>query len=223
MFNRTTTAQNDTDLDLDTPVATRRRRPSSAHVTAGLALFVALGGTSMAAATLAKNSVGTAQLKPAAVKSSDVASGAITSVKVKDGSLVKGDFKAGELPAGAQGAPGAPGAKGDTGAKGEPGAKGDTGTPGTNGTDGTNGVSGFEIVESAPVVVANGASGLATATCPAGKVATGGGVTLNPSAGVSIGRSGFSGANLTGWTGRVDNASGSNRTMTVQVACVAAN
>ncbi|CAB4962822.1 unannotated protein [freshwater metagenome] len=221
MFDRTRTTTSDAAADLDTAAGTpRRRRPSSAHLTAGLALFVALGGTSMAAASLAKNSVGTAQLKPAAVKTSDVAANAITSVKVKDGSLVKGDFKAGELPAGAQGPQGA---KGDTGAPGEPGAKGDTGAPGAPGANGTNGVSGYEIVLSDPVLVADGASGLATASCPAGKVATGGGVTLNLSSGVSIGRSGFSGGANTSWTGRIDNASGANRTMTVQVACITAS
>src|SRR5581483_2402945 len=55
------------------------RRPSPAFVLAGLALAVALGGTSYAAVSLPANSVGTAQLK----------NDAVTSLKVKNGSLLK--------------------------------------------------------------------------------------------------------------------------------------
>jgi hypothetical protein len=72
-----------------------------------IALFVALGGTATAA-TLAVNSVGTAQIKNSAV----------TSAKVKNGSLTATDFKAGQLPRGATGA------KGDTGATGPAGPAG---------------------------------------------------------------------------------------------------
>jgi hypothetical protein len=79
-----------------------------------LALFVALGGTSYAAIKLPANSVGSAQIKKNAVRSSDV----------KNATLTAKDFKAGQLPAGAQGAPGAPGAKGATGTPGAPGAPG---------------------------------------------------------------------------------------------------
>jgi len=55
---------------------------------------------------LAKNSVGTAQIKK----------NAVTSAKVKNGSLLAADFKAGQLPAGPQGLQGLQGPKGDTGA-----------------------------------------------------------------------------------------------------------
>lgn len=47
----------------------RLRAPSPAFVLSLLALFVALGGTTYAAATLPKNSVGTKQLKKNAVTS----------------------------------------------------------------------------------------------------------------------------------------------------------
>jgi hypothetical protein len=83
-----------------------------------LALFVALGGTSYAAVTLPKNSVGTAQLKNSAV----------TGAKVKKGSLRKIDFAAGQLPAGPAGPAGASGPAGPTGAAG---AAGTTGSPGS--------------------------------------------------------------------------------------------
>ena len=74
-----------------------------ANVTASAALFVALGGTSYAASTLARNSVGTAQ----------IARGAVTSSDVRDRSLRARDFRAGTLPRGAQG---------ERGPQGPPGA-----------------------------------------------------------------------------------------------------
>jgi hypothetical protein len=82
-----------------------------ALVVALLALVVALGGTSYAAVTLAKNSVGTKQLK----------NNAVVSAKVKDGSLTAADFAAGQLPAGAKGEKGAQGAQGAAGAAGPAG------------------------------------------------------------------------------------------------------
>lgn len=94
-----------------------------------VALFVALGGTGYAAATLPARSVGAKQLR----------SNAVTSAKVKDRSLLAKDFKAGQLPTGARGpagatgpagAAGAQGAPGPTGPKGDTGAKGDTGVAG---------------------------------------------------------------------------------------------
>ena len=79
--------------------------PKFANVTALLALVVATAGTSYAAVTLPKHSVGTKQLQK----------NAVVSKKVKDGSLLATDFAAGQLPKGEQGAPGAPGAKGADG------------------------------------------------------------------------------------------------------------
>jgi hypothetical protein len=49
-----------------------RQRLSYANVTATLALFIALGGTSYAVATLPRNSVGSPQIRSGAVKSSEV-------------------------------------------------------------------------------------------------------------------------------------------------------
>jgi hypothetical protein len=54
-----------------------RRRLSFANVTSAVALFVALGGTSYAAITLPRNSVGSAQLRTHAVKKSEVAKHAV--------------------------------------------------------------------------------------------------------------------------------------------------
>lgn len=93
-----------------------------ANVTATLALMIALGGTSYAAITLPKNSVGTKQIRNNAVTGAKIRANAVTSSKVKDHSLLAKDFKAGQLPAGPQGPQGVQGPKGD---------KGDTGAPGT--------------------------------------------------------------------------------------------
>jgi len=60
----------------------RMRAPSPALVVAVLALFVALGGTTYAATSLAQNSVGTAQLKKNAVTGPKIKNGAVTQQKI---------------------------------------------------------------------------------------------------------------------------------------------
>ena len=82
------------------------------HFVAYLALFVALGGSSFAAANalVPKNSVGSPQ--------------------VINGSLLKKDFKPGQLPRGARGAQGSPGPAGAQGAQGPAGAQGAQGPAG---------------------------------------------------------------------------------------------
>jgi hypothetical protein len=72
---------------------------------ATIAVFIALGGGAYAALTLPKNSVGSRQIKKGAVDSS----------KVKDRSLRAGDFKPGQLPAGARGLQGERGLTGPPG------------------------------------------------------------------------------------------------------------
>lgn len=104
-----------------------KHRPSPALVVASLALAVALGGTGYAATTVIPAlSVGTNQLK----------NDAVTSQKVKDGSLLGKDFKAGQLPAGHDGAPGAAGQAGAPGAPGTTGAAGAAGLAGATGPAG---------------------------------------------------------------------------------------
>ena len=73
-----------------------------ANVIAYLALFIALGGTSYAAITLPRNSVGTKQLR----------SNAVTSGKVRNGSLRLSDFQSGALKRGPRGPQGPPGPAG---------------------------------------------------------------------------------------------------------------
>jgi hypothetical protein len=101
------------------------RIPSPALVISLLALFVALGSSSMAAPVrdAAAKLVTGAQIKDKSITTKDI----------KDRSLLKVDFKAGQLPAGPRGDQGVQGPKGDQGSqgpKGDTGLKGDTGEPG---------------------------------------------------------------------------------------------
>lgn len=155
----------------------RLHRPSPAMIVSCVALSVALGGTSYAAVTLPKNSVGTAQIKPSAVATSDLRAGAVTTGKVRNGTLRKVDFKAGELPAG----PGAPGPKGDKGDPGAPGPKGDPGAPGAAGTPGAPGLVGTTVIRRADHTLADGqvtGAGTGNVACAAGEKPIGGGANL---------------------------------------------
>jgi hypothetical protein len=87
-----------------------RPAPTFANVIACIALFVSLGGVGYAAAKLAPNSVGTAQVK----------TGAITPPKLS-----------GAAKATLTGPAGPTGPTGPAGAKGDPGQKGEKGDPGT--------------------------------------------------------------------------------------------
>lgn len=60
----------------------RLRAPSPALVISLVALFVALGGTTYAATSLPKNSVGTEQLKKNAVTGAKISNGAVTASKI---------------------------------------------------------------------------------------------------------------------------------------------
>jgi hypothetical protein len=93
-------------------------RPTYGGVTATLALFVALAGTSYAAlsvtganvkngtltgADLRNGSVAGRDIANGTLKGSDVKNGALTGADVKDGALLASDFKPGELPSGPAG------------------------------------------------------------------------------------------------------------------------
>jgi hypothetical protein len=104
-------------------------------VVACLALLVALGGTSVAAVNqVARNSVGTPQLRDNAVVARKIlnngvtrpkiANNAINSSKVAPRSLLRSDFAPGQLPAGPAGPQGPAGANGPAGAAGPAGPAG---------------------------------------------------------------------------------------------------
>jgi hypothetical protein len=117
-----------------------------------LALFIAMGGTAYAA-SLPRNSVGTAQLKNAAV----------TSSKVKDRSLRSKDVRAGQLPRGPRGLQGTRGPEGPVGPQGPTGLTGHDETTNAHRTGGSS------------VAVAAGTTRTTTATCPFERTAVSGG------------------------------------------------
>ncbi len=88
-----------------------RGRLSYANVMSTIAVFIALGGTSYA---VARNSIGTRELK----------TGAVTSAKVKDGSLAAKDLSASALKRGPRGPAGPSGSLGPLGPAGPPGPPG---------------------------------------------------------------------------------------------------
>ncbi len=67
-----------------TLLSATRSKLTYANVIATVALFVALGGTSYAALTLPKNSVGSKQIRTRAVGSSELRSGAVRSRHIRD-------------------------------------------------------------------------------------------------------------------------------------------
>jgi hypothetical protein len=104
-----------------------RSRLTYANTISTIALFVALGGSSYAALQLPKKSV----------KGKHLAANAVTSKKVKDKTLQAGDFKPGQLPAGAPGPAGPIGPAGERGPQGEPGPRGERGVQGEQGPAGS--------------------------------------------------------------------------------------
>lgn len=142
----------------------RKPTPKYANVTATLALFVALGGTSYAAATISgsdvqNGSLTSADVRNESLKSRDVDNGSLTGSDLKNGSLRAADFKAGDLPAGPQGAPGPQGPQGIQGPQGPAGA--------------TN-----VVARRTNAFVPNGGSETAVASCLPGEVAVGGGAGI---------------------------------------------
>ncbi len=196
-----------------------RRNLSFANVVSMLALTIALGGTSYAATTLAKNSVGSAQIRAKAVRNSDLGSSSVSSSKVKDGSLLKKDFAANQLPAGATGL------KGDKGDRGERGATGAFGVVTT-------------VSFTAAADLSDGTKASYNAFCPAGQQAIGGGArgddTASEGTSVTSSRPAVSttnteppadGGSFTGWRITVLNPAGGITTgirPTVWVICAPA-
>ena len=69
-----------------------RQRLTYANVTATLALFIALGGTSYAALTLPKNSVGATQIRKGAVRASELRTGAVSSRSIRTRTIRTSDL-----------------------------------------------------------------------------------------------------------------------------------
>jgi hypothetical protein len=108
-----------------------------------LALFIALGGTSYAAAQVEPNSVGTREIKRRAVQTQDIAYNAVTASRIapnavnsddiEDGSITAADINLRSFP------PSVPGPRGETGAQGPQGPQGPEGPVGPEGPEGPEG------------------------------------------------------------------------------------
>lgn len=117
-----------------------RSRLTYANVTSTMALVIVLGGTSYAAVTLPRNSVGNKQLR----------NNSVTSAKVRNHTLLRKDFKKGELggergpagPAGPVGPQGPAGPHGPAGSEGPAGPQGPVGPAGPEGPAGAQGPPG---------------------------------------------------------------------------------
>jgi collagen triple helix repeat protein len=122
------------------PVDPERKRswPTPSIVAAGVALFIALGGSAVAANSL--------------IHAGNIAPGAVTSRAIRNGGVEPRDLSTrtralfqtgGGLP-GAKGEAGSAGVPGTNGPNGANGANGPNGVDGTNGTNGANGVDGTD-------------------------------------------------------------------------------
>jgi hypothetical protein len=145
----------------------RKPTPKYANVTATLALFVALGGTSYAAATISSSDVQNGSLtgtgiRNESLKSRDVDNGSLTGSDLKNGSLLAADFKAGRLPAGPQGLPGPQGPQGVQGPQGIQGPAGATNV----------------VTRRAKRLVANGGFENVQVDCQSGETVVGGGAGI---------------------------------------------
>lgn len=132
----------------------RRRWPSPSMVAASVALFVALGGTAVAASSL--------------IQAKDIAAGAVTSKAIRNGGVQPKDLSTStraliQTGAGLTGARGETGSAGANGAPGTNGANGANGPNGVDGVDGTNGTNGANGPNGA-----NGANGIDGADGSAG-------------------------------------------------------
>ena len=93
------------------------QRLTYANVTATLALFIVLGGTSYAALTLPRNSVGATQIRARAVGNSEIRPSAVTSRSIRNRTITTTDLAPTTRTSlrGAQGPPGAAGPAGPAG------------------------------------------------------------------------------------------------------------
>jgi hypothetical protein len=94
------------------PLARLRAGITYANAMSTIAVFIALSGTTYAAVTLPRNSVGPAQIRSNAVGSSEIRRGAVRSSELGDGSVTLRDLSNGARASlrGAQGPAGAAGA-----------------------------------------------------------------------------------------------------------------
>ena len=159
------------------------RRTALLVAGAASALVIATAGTAGVQALITG-----AQIKDGTIESRDIENGTIRRADIGRATLSSLRGPRGRVGAqGPRGAIGPQGAAGATGPAGPQGLQGATGAPGAAGAAGADGaLAGYEIVTGAPVAIAGTDFVVsASATCPVGKVATGGGVSIaDPAGGV---------------------------------------
>lgn len=165
-----------------------RERLTFANVTASLALFIALGGTSYAAITLPRNSVGANQLRTGSVRSAEVRD---RSIGARDLTLGARRFLKGQR-----------GEQGERGPQGPPGTAGTTTTTGGGTTTTTPAGVTLTVKQVAGAVTGSEETDSAVAACDAGQRVTGGGVRVDTGGGASMSES-YPSGNNTSWTGVV--------------------
>jgi hypothetical protein len=74
-----------------------RSRLTYANVMASIAVFIALGGTGIAAVSLSKNSVGAKQIKTNAVRAAEIKRNAVTGSEIRSNAVAGGDVADGTL------------------------------------------------------------------------------------------------------------------------------
>lgn len=196
------------------------RRPSPALVISLIALFVALGGTTYAATSLPRDSVGTAQIKPRAVTRGQIAKGALAGLRGRQGATGPPGPQGDAGPKGDQGMPGIQGIQGPPGPKGDQGMQGVQGPPGVQGDPGPTAIA---YIASPLTKVAVGENATASATCPSGMVVTGGGV--RPEGDISVIGSDWLASTAPTpnvWVGTVENIGATDAYFYVDAICVPA-
>ena len=146
-----------------------------------LALFVALGGSAYAAATVTGSNIkdGTVtgrDVKNRSLGTSKLSASAVSSLAGQPGATGPQGEKGAPGPGGPQGPAGPKGEKGDPGAPGAIGLTGAQGAQGPVGPQGARGVSGWTH-RTGVASVASGDQRSIQANCPTGKKALGGGVS----------------------------------------------
>jgi hypothetical protein len=217
------------------------RRPSPSMVVAGLALLVALGGTSVAAVTaVPKNSVGTSQLKAnavtnpklanSAVSNAKLGNDAVTGNKIKNGQVVSADLADGSITSAKLGSSAA--SMNKIAANAVDSARvldhsllkvdfavgqlpaGPQGPPGTVGK--------LVLRKSSITIPANNSSAT-TASCNGSEQAVSGGATWSDQGDFNLtlvySAPVYGSNKATGWTGRGRNSTGKSRTFIVEVLC----
>jgi hypothetical protein len=167
----------------------RLRTPSPALVISSIALFVALGGTTYAATSLPRNSVGTDQLQKNAVSRAKIRNGAVTAAKINTAGLTVPSALAAISALSAINAQTAGSAVHATSAdKATNATKATSATSATTATTAAtaNALAGVQIVNGPSTSLAASSQADQTVTCPAGMVAIGGGQVNDDSSDTAV-------------------------------------